>query len=89
MDQMQGTTRIIYDTVNFNGIRSYDFFSEVASKQNTQPGGSGLISGQAATNITDNKFEPGEGMVIKEIALFKCLTDRRVLSDCTRNSISS
>ena len=69
MDQMQGTTRIIYDTVNFNGIRSYDFFSEVASKQNTQPGGSGLISGQAATNITDNKFEPGEGMVIKELYL--------------------
>ena len=64
MDQMQGTTRIIYDTYNINAT-SFDFFSEVAGKQ----GPGALINGQPPTNITDNRFEPGEGMVIKEIGL--------------------
>lgn len=62
MDQMQGTTRVIYDTVDFNGRTSYSYFSELPSKQTT------LIAGGPATNINDNRFEPGEGMVIKEIA---------------------
>lgn len=62
MDSMQGTTRNVYDTVNFNGLRSYSFFSELPSKQTT------LLGFAPATNITDNRFEPGEGMVIKEIA---------------------
>jgi len=61
MDQMQGTTRVIYDTVNFNGRTSYSYFSELPSKQTT------LLAGGPATNINDNRFEPGEGMVIKEI----------------------
>jgi hypothetical protein len=61
MDQMQGTTRVIYDTVNFNGRTSYSYFSELPSKQTT------LFAGGPATNINDNRFEPGEGMVIKEI----------------------
>ena len=39
------------------GLSSYSFFSAVSSK--TFP----------ATNITDNRFEPGEGMVIKEIVI--------------------
>jgi hypothetical protein len=61
MDQMQGTTRVIYDTVNFNGRTSYSYFSELPSKQTT------LLAGGPATNLNDNRFEPGEGMVIKEI----------------------
>lgn len=66
MDQMQGTTRIIYDTVTFpTGTNpSYDFFSEVSGKSAT------LIQNQPATNISDNRFEPGEGMVIKELAFY-------------------
>jgi hypothetical protein len=66
MDQMQGTTRVIYDTYNMNGRSTADFFSEVASKQGTAT----FINGQPATNITDNRFEPGEGMVIKEIGIY-------------------
>jgi hypothetical protein len=59
MDSNQGTTRIIYDTqdITTSPTTSYDFFSQVSSK--TFP----------ATNITDNRFEPGEGMVIKEIII--------------------
>jgi hypothetical protein len=60
---MQGTTQVIYDTQDFTGLASYDFFSEVAGKQTT------VIAGSQATNITDNRFQPGEGMVIKEIAI--------------------
>jgi hypothetical protein len=63
MDQMQGTTQVIYDTQDFTGLLSYDFFSEVAGKQTTN------VAGSLATNITDNRFQPGEGMVIKEIAI--------------------
>ena len=69
MDQMQGTTRIIYDTfgaatANFQTQTSYDFFSEVSSKV------SATYANQPATNITDNRFEPGEGMVVKEIGFY-------------------
>lgn len=57
MDTMQGTTRIIYDTFDFSTTTQYySFFSAVSSK-----------TGIGNTNITDNRFEPGEGMVIKEI----------------------
>lgn len=62
MDQMQGTTRNIYDTVDMDGRTSYSFFSELPSKQTT------LLANAPATNLTDNRFEPGEGMVIKELA---------------------
>jgi hypothetical protein len=62
MDSMQGTTRNVYDTVNMTGLTSYSFFSELPSKQTT------LLANAPATNITDNRFEPGEGMVIKELA---------------------
>jgi len=64
MDQMQGTTRAIFDTISFTTRSSYDFFSEVTGKATT------TVNGMPATNINDNRFEPGEGMVIKEIALF-------------------
>jgi hypothetical protein len=66
MDQQQGTTRVIYDTVNFplGNNPSYDFFSEVSGKSAT------LIQNQPATNISDNRFEPGEGMVVKEIGFY-------------------
>ena len=63
MDQQQGTTQIIYDTQNFLGVTSYDFFTEVSSKQTT------TLASSPATNITDNRFQPGEGMVIKEIVV--------------------
>jgi hypothetical protein len=64
MDQMQGTTRNIYDTVNMDGKTSYSFFSELPSKQ----GSASNLANAPATNLTDNRFEPGEGMVIKELA---------------------
>jgi hypothetical protein len=62
MDQMQGTTRNVYDTVDFGTSTTYSFFSELPSKQTT------LFGNAPATNLTENRFEPGEGMVIKEIA---------------------
>jgi hypothetical protein len=67
MDQQQGTTRIIYDTLPNSGTNvgtSLDYFSQVSGKSSL------LINGQPATNLTDNRFEPGEGMVVKEIAFF-------------------
>lgn len=57
MDSNQGTTRVIYDTQAMLGLNQYTFFSAVQSK--TFP----------ATNIQDNRFEPGEGMVVKEIVI--------------------
>lgn len=63
MDQMQGTTRAIFDSINFTNRTSYDYFSEVSGKATT------TINNLPATNITDNRFEPGEGMVIKEIGI--------------------
>lgn len=58
MDKDQGTTRVIYDTTgNQIGMSQYDFFSEVTSKTYPQ------------TNLDQNRFQPGEGMVIKEIGL--------------------
>jgi len=63
MDQMQGTTRVIFDTVDFTNRTTYDFFSEVSGKATT------LVNNLPATNITENRFDPGEGMVIKEIGL--------------------
>lgn len=62
MDQMQGTTRNIFDTVNMTGLTSYSFFSELPSKQTT------TFLNSPATNLNENRFEPGEGMVIKELA---------------------
>jgi len=66
MDQMQGTTRVIYDTITVpTGTNvSVDFFSEVAGRSATS------INNQPVTNIVDNRFEPGEGMVVKEIAFY-------------------
>jgi hypothetical protein len=59
MDQMQGTTRIIYDSFDFGLTNNfYSFFSAVSSKNSI-----------TETNINDNRFEPGEGMVIKEIVI--------------------
>jgi hypothetical protein len=63
MDQMQGTTRVIFDTIDFTNRTTYDYFSEVSGKATT------LVNNLPATNITENRFEPGEGMVIKEIGL--------------------
>lgn len=63
MDQMQGTTRVIYDTVTTVGT-STDFFTEISGKVST------LIDNQPATNIVDNRFEPGEGMVVKELGFY-------------------
>lgn len=64
MDADQGTTRVIYDTTgSSSALSQYDFFSEVTSK--TYP----------ATNLDQNRFQVGEGMVIKEIGIFD-LTDR-------------
>jgi len=76
MDQMQGTTRVIYDTVAFpTGTNpSYDFFSEVSGKSAT------LIQNQPVTNLTDNRFEPGEGMVVKEIGFYNMDTTAAVVT---------
>ena len=70
MDAMQGTTRIIYDTQDMTGATYYSFFSQLGGKQAT----STFIANAPATNLTDNKFEPGEGMVIKEIYLYNIET---------------
>jgi hypothetical protein len=57
MDQDQGTTRVIYDTTGSSvGLTTANFFDQVTSK--TYP----------ATNLDQNRFQPGEGMVIKEIS---------------------
>jgi hypothetical protein len=70
MDAMQGTTRIIYDTQDMTGSTYYSFFSQLGGKQAT----STFIANAPATNLTENKFEPGEGMVIKEIYLYNIET---------------
>lgn len=82
MDQMQGTTRVIYDTVAFpTGTNpSYDFFSEVSGKSAT------LIQNQPVTNITDNRFEPGEGMVVKEIGFYNMDTTAAVVTPANMDS---
>lgn len=66
MDSMQGTTRVIYDTVSVpTGTNpQFNFFDEVSGK------GNAVINNQPVTNINDNRFEPGEGMVVKEIAFY-------------------
>lgn len=66
MDTMQGTTRIIYDTrpVSTGSDVTVNYFQDIAARANT------LINNQPVTNLNDNRFEPGEGMVIKEIAFF-------------------
>ena len=66
MDAMQGTTRVIYDTVTVpTGTNvSFNFFDEVAGRSST------LIGNQPVTNLNDNRFEPGEGMVVKEISFY-------------------
>lgn len=57
MDQDQGTTRVIYDTTGTaSGLLQYDFFDQVTAKN------------YPATNLDQNRFQPGEGMVIKEIS---------------------
>lgn len=66
MDQMQGTTRIIYDTrpVSVGSDVTVNYFQDIAARANT------FINNQPVTNLNDNRFEPGEGMVVKEIAFF-------------------
>jgi len=63
MDQMQGTTRIVYDTQDMTGVTSYSFFSNLGAKQTN-------IGNSPATNLTDNRFDPGEGMVVKELYVY-------------------
>lgn len=67
MDAMQGTTRAVYDTQDFTNITSYSFFSQLGSKQTN-------IANAPASNLTDNRFDPGEGMVIKEIYFYNLET---------------
>lgn len=62
MDQDQGTTRVIFDTTGATSLlTTANFFDQVTSK--TYP----------ATNLDQNRFQPGEGMVIKEIAFVDLL----------------
>jgi hypothetical protein len=64
MDQDQGTTRVIYDTTGSSvGLTTANFFDQVTSK--TYP----------ATNLDQNRFQPGEGMVIKEISFVDLLNE--------------
>ena len=67
MDQMQGTTRIVYDTQDMTGVSSYSFFSNLGAKQTN-------IANSPATNLTDNRFDPGEGMVVKELFVYNLET---------------
>lgn len=68
MDQDQGTTRVIYDTTGpLIGATTATFFDQVTSK--TYP----------ATNLDQNRFQPGEGMVIKEIAFSNVLVGGVIL----------
>lgn len=57
--QMQGTTRMIYDTLQGSGTNpgSYSFFNGVASR--TYP----------LSNISQNRFEVGESLAIQYIAV--------------------
>lgn len=66
MDSMQGTTRVIYDTrpVGTGTNVTVNYFDGVAGRSST------LIDNQAVTNIQDNRFEPGEGMVVKEFGFY-------------------
>jgi hypothetical protein len=59
MDNDQGTTRAIYDTTGNLpiGTTSATLFDQLGSKV------------FPATNLDQNRFQPGEGMVIKEIAI--------------------
>lgn len=77
MDQMQGTTRVIYDTrpVSTGTNVTVDFFSGVSGRSST------LIDNQLVTNINDNRFEPGEGMVIKEFGFYN--TDTSIADSTT------
>lgn len=70
MDQMQGTTRVIYDTrpVPTGTNVTVEYFSGVAGRS------SSTIDNQLVTNIGDNRFEPGEGMVIKEFGFYNADT---------------
>jgi len=63
MDQMQGTTRVIYDTRAVT-TTTVEYFNEVAGRVST------TINNQPVSNISDNRFEPGEGMVVKEIGFY-------------------
>jgi hypothetical protein len=71
MDQMQGTTRVIYDTrpVSTGTNVTVNFFDGVAGRSAT------VIDNQVVTNIQDNRFEPGEGMVIKEFGFYNTDTN--------------
>jgi hypothetical protein len=70
MDQMQGTTRVIYDTrpVPTGTNVTVEYFSGVSGRS------SSVIDNQLVTNIGDNRFEPGEGMVIKEFGFYNADT---------------
>lgn len=83
MDTMQGTTRIIYDTrpVSTGSDVTVNYFQDIAARANT------LINNQPVTNLNDNRFEPGEGMVIKEIAFFN--TDIVTTDSTTPASLAS
>jgi hypothetical protein len=70
MDQMQGTTRIVYDTQDMTGITSYSFFSQLGGKQAP----ASFVANSPATNLTDNRFDPGEGMVVKELFVYNLET---------------
>jgi hypothetical protein len=71
MDQMQGTTRVIYDTrpVATGTNVTVEYFNGVAGRS------SALIDNQLVTNIGDNRFEPGEGMVVKEFGFYNTDTN--------------
>lgn len=59
MDRQQGTTRVIFDLNPVAiGQTTINFFDQVSSKA------------WPDTNLEENRFQPGEGMVIKEILIF-------------------
>jgi len=83
MDQMQGTTRVIYDTrpVGTGTNVTVNYFDGVAGRSATQ------IDNQNVTNIQDNRFEPGEGMVVKEFGFYN--TDSNTADSTTALNITN
>ena len=83
MDQMQGTSRVIYDTrpVGTSANQTINFFDGVAGRSST------AIDNQIVTNIQDNRFEPGEGMVIKEFGFYN--TDTNATESTTPVNINT
>lgn len=77
LDNDQGTTRVIMDSLPYvNGSQSFEFFTECNTR--VWPN----------TNLPQNQFQPGEGMVVKEIG-FAVIAEEGEVTDCGLTTIAS